>query len=128
MPGSSNSLPTEEPASALCKTMSETRDERYTPKPFGSVQTRKVSPDEIGAVIGNIPYRMALAGGWIDQPFVSKLNPTLPAPWWLSPLSRLFASWTAVRMGTSTRKVAMRLWGGALPPETSAQLVRELYD
>ena len=26
-------------------------------------------------VIGKIPYRMAFAGGWIDQPFVSRLNP-----------------------------------------------------
>ena len=28
--------------------------------------------------IGGIPYRMAFAGGWIDQPFVSKLNPSPP--------------------------------------------------
>ena len=26
-------------------------------------------------VIGSIPYRMAFAGGWIDQPFVSLHNP-----------------------------------------------------
>jgi hypothetical protein len=29
-------------------------------------------------VIGNIPTRMAFAGGWIDQPFMSKLNPDPP--------------------------------------------------
>ena len=29
-------------------------------------------------VIGAIPYRMALAGGWIDQPFVSRHNPAPP--------------------------------------------------
>ena len=33
---------------------------------------------DITDVIGAIPYRMALAGGWIDQPFVSRLNPTPP--------------------------------------------------
>ena len=29
-------------------------------------------------LIGRIPYRLALAGGWIDQPFISKLNPSPP--------------------------------------------------
>ena len=29
-------------------------------------------------VIGAIPYRMAFAGGWIDQPFVSEHNPDPP--------------------------------------------------
>ena len=33
---------------------------------------------DITQVIGAIPYRMALAGGWIDQPFVSRHNPTPP--------------------------------------------------
>jgi hypothetical protein len=28
-------------------------------------------------LIGDIPYRMALAGGWIDQPFVSQFDPAL---------------------------------------------------
>jgi hypothetical protein len=29
-------------------------------------------------VIGKLPYRMAFAGGWIDQPFVSRHNPSPP--------------------------------------------------
>jgi hypothetical protein len=40
------------------------------------VHTRQVI--EITSIISEIPYRMAFAGGWIDQPFVSKLNPTPP--------------------------------------------------
>ena len=32
----------------------------------------------IEAAVGEIPYRLALAGGWIDQPFCSRLNPTPP--------------------------------------------------
>ena len=32
----------------------------------------------ITSIIGNLPYRMAFAGGWIDQPFVSRDNPTPP--------------------------------------------------
>ena len=35
-------------------------------------------PSEINSVISEIPCRMALAGGWIDQPFVSRLNPSPP--------------------------------------------------
>jgi len=29
-------------------------------------------------IIGKIPYSMALAGSWIDQPFASQPNPSLP--------------------------------------------------
>ena len=36
------------------------------------------SDHDITSVIGKIPYRMAFAGGWIDQPFVSMHNPTPP--------------------------------------------------
>jgi hypothetical protein len=32
----------------------------------------------ITRTIGSMPYRMALAGGWIDKPFVSRLNPSPP--------------------------------------------------
>jgi hypothetical protein len=34
--------------------------------------------DPIASIVGNIPHRMALAGGWIDQPFVSRHNPSPP--------------------------------------------------
>ena len=30
---------------------------------------------DLSGVIGPMPYRMAFAGGWIDQPFVSRLEP-----------------------------------------------------
>ena len=30
------------------------------------------------SVIGEMPFRMAFAGGWIDQPFVSQHNPSPP--------------------------------------------------
>ena len=33
---------------------------------------------ELGDVIGRLPYRLALAGGWIDQPFLSASNPDPP--------------------------------------------------
>ena len=31
---------------------------------------------DITDILGKIQYRIALAGGWIDQPFMSKLNPS----------------------------------------------------
>jgi len=83
---------------------------------------------DITAVIGKIPYRMALAGGWIDQPFVSRLNPTPPGSMVVVSLEPTFRFMDRCGMGTSTREVAMKLWDGVLPDRDPAQLVRELYN
>lgn len=77
--------------------------------------------------IGQIPYRMAFAGGWIDQPFMSRLNPAPPGSMVVVALEPTFLCMERSGMGTSTRKVAMRLWNGKLPDRDPAQLVRELY-
>jgi hypothetical protein len=79
-------------------------------------------------LIGAIPYRMAFAGGWIDQPFVSKLNPEPPGSMVVVALEPIFMFMERCGMGTSTRRVAMRTWGGRLPDRNPARLVRELYD
>lgn len=78
-------------------------------------------------VIGRIPYRLALAGGWIDQPFVSRLNPEESGSMVVVGLQpdRLYME--RCGMATGTRKVASSLWGDALPPGEPAQLVRQLY-
>ena len=83
--------------------------------------------DEITDLIGSIPYRMAFAGGWIDQPFVSKHNPNAPGSMVVVALEP--TSWFMTRsgMGTSTRSVALDLWGGRLPKGEPECLVRELY-
>src|SRR4030067_1186879 len=77
--------------------------------------------------MGTIPYRMARAGGWIDQPFVSRLNPSPPGSMVVVALEPTFRFMDRCGMGTSTRIVGMRLWNGALPAWDPAQLVRELY-
>lgn len=82
---------------------------------------------ELTDVIGNIPYRMALAGGWIDQPFVSRLNPAPPGSMVVVSLQPTVRFMELSGMGTSTRKVALKLWGSELPDRESAALVRELY-
>jgi hypothetical protein len=82
---------------------------------------------ELTDVIGNIPYRMALAGGWIDQPFLSRLNPTPPGSMVVVSLEPTVLFMELSGMGTSTRKVALNLWGESLPDQEPAKLVRELY-
>jgi len=79
-------------------------------------------------VIGAIPYRLALAGGWIDQPFVSRLNPTPPGAMVVINLHPTYRFMDRCGMGTSTRRVAQNLWGNALPAGDPAMLVRQLYE
>jgi hypothetical protein len=82
---------------------------------------------ELTDVIGNIPYRMAFAGGWIDQPFVSKLNPTPPGSMVVVALEPTCRYMDRCGMATSTRRVAARLWNGSLPEGDPETLVRQLY-
>jgi hypothetical protein len=85
-----------------------------------------VQPD-LTDVIGEIPYRMAIAGGWIDQPFVSRLNPQPPGSMVVVGLQPVFRFMERCGMGTSTRRAAMRVWGSRIPEGDPARLVRELY-
>ena len=78
-------------------------------------------------VIGEIPYRMALAGGWIDQPFCSKLNPSPPGSMVVISLKPTFRWMDRAGMATGTRKVAMHLWDGRLPSGDPELLVEQLY-
>jgi hypothetical protein len=82
---------------------------------------------EINDAIGLIPYRMAFAGGWIDQPFLSRLNPNPPGSMVVVSLHPTVPFMERSGMGTSTRKVAMKLWGGSLPAKEPEKLIRELY-
>jgi hypothetical protein len=81
----------------------------------------------IADAIGGIPYRLALAGGWIDQPFVSERNPSPPGSMTVVSVEPEFRFMDYAGMATSTRKVAARLGGRALPARPPADLVRELY-
>jgi hypothetical protein len=82
---------------------------------------------DIADAIGGIPYRLALCGGWIDQPFVSSLDPTPPGSMTVVAVEPDFRFMDCAGMATSTRKVATQLWGARLPDSPPAQLVRELY-
>ncbi len=75
----------------------------------------------------DFPYRMALAGGWIDQPFVSRLNPDPFGSMVVVGLEPSTPFMDRCGMATGTRKVALRLWGGSIPDRDPDALVRELY-
>ena len=82
---------------------------------------------DITDVIGSIPFRMAFAGGWIDQPFVSKLDPSPPGSMVVVALEPTCRYMNRCGMSTSTRDIAMKLWDGRLPDGDPANLVKELY-
>jgi hypothetical protein len=70
---------------------------------------------------------MAFAGGWIDQPFVARLNPDRVGSMVVVSLQANCRFMERAGMATGTRNVALRLWNGALPDRPAAELVRELY-
>jgi len=86
------------------------------------------APAQLTGVIGEIPYRMAFAGGWIDQPFVSQHNPSPPGSMVVVGLEPVCWFMERAGMATGTRKVALRLWNGRLPDRPPMDLVRELYE
>ena len=78
--------------------------------------------------IGEIPYRMALAGGWIDQPFVSRFNPKPPGSMVVVSLQPMVRFMERCGIATGTRNVARKIWNDRLPSgRPREELVRELY-
>lgn len=70
-----------------------------------------------------IPYRIDLAGGWLDQPWVSKHHPGAVLTISLEPTHEFNER---SGMATSTRKKAITLWCNQLPegdPERIAQVL-----
>ncbi len=91
------------------------------------IQDAAQTAPDLSDIAGKIPYRVALAGGWIDQPFVSRLNPSPPGSMVVICLEPTFRFMDRCGMGTSTRKAAHSLWGGVIPQGDPEKLVRELY-
>lgn len=83
---------------------------------------------QLADIIGKLPYRMAFAGGWIDQPFMSRLNPQPPGSMVVVSIEPTCRFMDRCGMGTSTRKAAASLWGDDIPPGDPSQRVRELYE
>jgi cytidyltransferase-like protein len=69
------------------------------------------------------PFRLSIAGGWIDQPWVSEICPGSMVVASLYPTIEFN---DRSGMATSSRKIAIELWDGQLPqgdPERMAQLL-----
>jgi len=82
---------------------------------------------EITEVTGNFPYRIALAGGWIDQPFVSRFNPSPPGSMVVVSIVPQYRFMDRAGFASSTRKVAADLWREGLPHGDPSELVKNLY-
>jgi len=87
----------------------------------------RCASDDTQMLASRIPNRIALAGGWIDQPFLSRHNPDPPGSMVVVSLEP--GCWFMNRCGMagSTRRVATKIWSGALPERPQPELVRELY-
>jgi cytidyltransferase-like protein len=71
-----------------------------------------------------MPYRIDIAGGWLDQPFVSKLHPGPVITVSIEPTINFNER---SGMATSTRNVAMDLWGPRLPTDDPQKLANILF-
>lgn len=71
-----------------------------------------------------IPYRIDLAGGWLDQPFVSRHYPGSVITISLEPTIEFNER---SGMATSTRRSAIDLWGPKMPPGDYEKLAKILF-
>jgi hypothetical protein len=83
--------------------------------------------DPVSILLGHIPNRLQLAGGWIDQPFVSRHNPTPPGSMVVVQIEPSFRPMDRSGIASGTRAIALNLWNGRIPNRPRDELVRELY-
>lgn len=72
----------------------------------------------------HIPYRIDLAGGWLDQPYVSSLY---PGPVLTICIEPDYEFNDRSGMSTSSRKKAIELWSVDIPAGNKEQLARTLF-
>ncbi len=86
-----------------------------------------MKPSPVEKLLGSIPNRLQLAGGWIDQPFVSRHNPKPPGSMVVVQIESNFRPMDRSGIASGTRVIAMRLWKSKVPKRPLDELVRELY-
>ncbi len=74
--------------------------------------------------INQIPFRIDVAGGWLDQPYVSKHYPGSVITISLEPTIQFNER---SGMATSTRRSAIDLWGPRLPPGDPEKIAKILF-
>ncbi len=86
------------------------------------------TPSFVAKALGSIPNRLQLAGGWIDQPFVSQHNPKPPGAMVVVQIEPNFRPMDRSGIASGTRAIAMKIWKGKLPNRPPEDLARELYE
>lgn len=74
--------------------------------------------------VDQMPYRIDLCGGWLDQPFVSRHHPGAVVTVSIEPTIEFNER---SGMATSTRRAAIDLWGARLPAGDVEKLARILF-
>jgi cytidyltransferase-like protein len=74
--------------------------------------------------VEQVPYRIDLAGGWLDQPYVSKFHSGAVITISIHPTVNFNER---SGMASSTRRSAIDLWGPKLPPGDSEKLAKILF-
>jgi cytidyltransferase-like protein len=70
------------------------------------------------------PYRLCLAGGWVDQPWISKIHPGSVVVAQIWPTMDFN---DRSGLATSSRNVALKIWGGRYPDGDPVQNARILF-
>ena len=68
------------------------------------------SGSPVARLLGAIPHRLQLAGGWIDQPFVSRHNPKPPGSMVVAQIEPEFRPMDRAGIASGTRAIAMKIW------------------
>lgn len=74
--------------------------------------------------VDRLPFRLDLAGGWLDQPFVSKHYPGSVITLSVEPTIEFNER---SGMASSTRRTAAKLWGTRLPTDDPAKVAWTLF-
>jgi len=74
--------------------------------------------------VHQIPFRIDLAGGWLDQPFVSKHHPGSVITVSIEPTIHFNER---SGMASSTRRAAIDLWGHRIPPGDPEKFAKVLF-
>jgi hypothetical protein len=82
----------------------------------------------VARLLGSIPYRLQLAGGWIDQPFISQHNPRPPGSMVVAQIHPDFRPMDRSGIAGGTRAIAMKIWKGRLPNRPPEALAQELFE
>ena len=90
-------------------------------EPHGSLPRRSTTALRS---VNQIPFRIDLAGGWLDQPYVSKFYPGSVVTISIEPTIQFNER---SGMASSTRRAAIDMWGSKIPPGDPEKLAKILF-